>query len=255
MGQRGLLDRLPVAHSTSVTSFDWCNLPLAIPGQAAADSASTGLGWLVSGGLDRTVKVWDLTAPGASARMPSKPTYTLHPPFPVRSVMWRPGYQCELTVVANAEFGTADVGQSLNVKGGTDGTDAVGAESGKGGAEVDAQATSTRYYDSVQIWDVRRAWIPKWSIVGMEDGVTGAWSFSIYRLPVLNVHFFSDLAFGDSDVIWTQHSSGTFSQIDLRDCMKPLDTVICKAVTWEASGSLAFVTERENPWQIPYDDV
>jgi hypothetical protein len=63
------------------------------------------------------------------------------------------------------------------------------------------------------------------------------------------------MVFGNSDVIWTQHSSGTFSQIDLRDCRKPLDAITRNAVTWEASGSLAFVAERENPWQIPYDDV
>jgi WD repeat-containing protein 24 len=72
---------------------------------------------------------------------------------------------------------------------------------------------------------------------------------------VLIVLFFVDLAFGDSDAIWAQHSSGTFSQIDLRDCIKSVDLITSKAVTWEASGSLTFVTVRENPWQVPYDDV
>jgi WD repeat-containing protein 24 len=168
MGQRGSLDRLPVAHAGSITSLDWCNRlsfnvagsihshlhpPLAIPNSAfgshhnagsGANSADHGgsqsdyhdstpnnsLGWLVSGGLDRTVKIWDLTsaspvnslynsssaltssititaAPNstrdshahtrdshgsgeASGRMRTRPAYVLHPSFPVRKVKWRP---------------------------------------------------------------------------------------------------------------------------------------------------------------------
>jgi WD repeat-containing protein 24 len=46
-----------------------------------------------------------------------------------------------------------------------------------------------------------------------------------------------------------------FSQIDLRDCSKPIDAIPRVAVTWEASGSLAFVSDRKSRWEIPYDDV
>lgn len=53
MGQRGLLDRLPVAHTASVTSLDW-RLPESYePG----NEGTGGLGWIVSAGLDRCVKV------------------------------------------------------------------------------------------------------------------------------------------------------------------------------------------------------
>jgi hypothetical protein len=64
MGQRGQLDKLPVAHSASVTTLDWCSkggissqnvTSVGVGGQAEA--ASNGHGWLVSGGLDRCVKV------------------------------------------------------------------------------------------------------------------------------------------------------------------------------------------------------
>ena len=64
MGQRGKLDRLHVAHRASVTSLDWCPVGgissstaniQAVP--AHEESSSGGLGWLVSGGMDRTVKV------------------------------------------------------------------------------------------------------------------------------------------------------------------------------------------------------
>ena len=60
MGQRGQLDKLPVAHTASVTSLDWYSTGraqgsgnIAVPGQ----SENIGLGWLVSGGFDRCVKV------------------------------------------------------------------------------------------------------------------------------------------------------------------------------------------------------
>lgn len=62
MGQRGNLDRLNVAHSAPVTALDWCsstassnsnNTPMIGP----IDPTGNGLGWLVSGGLDKTVKV------------------------------------------------------------------------------------------------------------------------------------------------------------------------------------------------------
>lgn len=64
MGQRGQLDKLPVAHSASVTTLDWCStggvgsqnsVSMGVGGQAEMTGNSHG--WLVSGGLDRCVKV------------------------------------------------------------------------------------------------------------------------------------------------------------------------------------------------------
>jgi WD40 repeat protein len=172
MGQRGLLDRLPVAHSSSVTTLDWRNSHFAMSGPVSADGPGNGLGWLVSGGLDRTVKVWDLTTPGVTARMPTKPIYTLHPSFPVRHVMWRPGYECELAVVSNAEFVTGSgpdkvMGQSVNSNLVVPRT--TGAEEGR------AQAVPAGCSDLMEIWDVRREWVPKWYLPASveECGVTG----------------------------------------------------------------------------------
>lgn len=45
MGQKGLIDRIPLAHSRPVLSFDWC------------DPHATGDSWLASAGFDRTVNV------------------------------------------------------------------------------------------------------------------------------------------------------------------------------------------------------
>ena len=89
----------------------------------------TGLGWLVTSGMDRRVKVgpchvgelwfnrigqiWDLCLPlGTSIpanssdrdalllnkKMGPRSFRTLHTPFPVRNVCWRPGYDCEVAV-------------------------------------------------------------------------------------------------------------------------------------------------------------
>ena len=172
MGQRGQLDRLSVAHTASITALDWCNQTstnLAIqssgPVGGATDGSGNGLGWLVSGGLDRRVKVWDLTAPGLNTRIPNKPTYTLHPSFPVRHVVWRPSYECELAVVSNAESSTGsnpDLSQSIF-------NGSSGLEETKDPRLLSSGA------DAVEIWDVRRSWIPKWSVAGSvaEGSVTG----------------------------------------------------------------------------------
>ena len=53
MGQRGLLDRLLVAHTTPVTSIAWRESP----GRSGSETGDNGMGWFASGGLDRCVKV------------------------------------------------------------------------------------------------------------------------------------------------------------------------------------------------------
>ena len=64
-----------------------------------------------------------------------------------------------------------------------------------------------------------------------------------------------DMAFADSHAAWVQHTSGMFSQIDLRDCTKPIDAISRVAVSWEASGTLAFVADRPASYEMPYDDM
>ncbi|KAF8150924.1 hypothetical protein B0H34DRAFT_156740 [Crassisporium funariophilum] len=267
MGQRGQLDKLPVAHSASVTTLDWCpaggvstQSSTAIGVASQADTG--GLGWLVSGGLDRCVKVWDLTAPGAGTHIPHKPTYTLHPSFAVRRVAWRPGYECEIALVSSTEFATssADLSQPspgpvasglLTRVGSGMGLDSIFRPGGTESvfnvkdklniptiSEAKTPSSAFGSGDAVEIWDVRRGYIAKWSVTGsaVEGGVT-------------------DIAFGDSHAIWAEHASGSFSQIDLRDATKPVDAITRVAATWEASGSMAFVADHKPRWEIPYDDV
>ncbi|KAI0351880.1 hypothetical protein OH77DRAFT_1498292 [Trametes cingulata] len=288
MGQRGQLDRIPVAHSGPVLSLDWIpptsTSPSMLPSTRqtgsstwyagaieeilpstplssstpANDGDSSGPGWIISGGMDRCVKVWDLTPPPSRSRTAHQPTYTLHTSFPVRRVLWRPGYECELAVVSNADFGIGtDFGHASLPSGPSSASVGLasglatalssprlpsahigGAESPRTPEERGKSATRSDGSDPVEIWDVRRGYIAKWVVNGsaVEGGVT-------------------DIDFRDSHALWAVHSSGTFSQLDLRQSRKPLDAIPRSAISWSTSGSIAFVTDRPKRWEVPYDDV
>jgi hypothetical protein len=159
MGPKGQLDRLPVAHTGPILTLDWSAPEGGAPGAG---------GWIASGSLDRTVKVWDLTNP----HFERTPTYTIATQFPVRRVRWRPGYECELAVTSNAESGTgsmsdiADSGTIVDVD-----MEKPEVAPVKGRADIG---------DAVEIWDVRRGHIAKWRVGGssIEGGVTGPSSLS-----------------------------------------------------------------------------
>ncbi|KDQ51501.1 hypothetical protein JAAARDRAFT_210996 [Jaapia argillacea MUCL 33604] len=257
-GQRGQLDRLPVAHSAPILALDWCIPSVSAlvamgSGSGEGERLGEGEGWIVSGGLDRCVKVWDLSNTSLTSHIPNKPTYTLHTSYPVRKVLWRVGFECELAVVSNScvDFGGADpsisgVGAAPDIQGKDPGL-GLGLGLGLGGtgdgeSMVEGRSASRVArgggVDPVEVWDVRRGWVAKWRVGGsaVEGGVT-------------------DIAFGDSHAIWAHHSSGTFSQLDLRRSTKPIDAITRVALSWEASGGLGFVVEKKVKWEVPYDDI
>jgi len=66
MGQRGLLDRLPVAHTAPITTIDWASgrdssithdISFSGPHEAPDHHTGNTLGWVASAGLDRCIKV------------------------------------------------------------------------------------------------------------------------------------------------------------------------------------------------------
>ncbi|KAH7885076.1 hypothetical protein F5I97DRAFT_1810259 [Phlebopus sp. FC_14] len=241
MGQRGQLDRLPVAHSGAILALDWCS---TTAGSGMGDELGGAMdrSWIVSGGLDHTVKVWDLSSSGSSSHIAHKPTYTLHPSYPVRRVIWRPDYPCELALVSNADWGGgsgSDLVTSPRLQ--NAGTAFISSTS-TGGDAKDAEVKSSTSGEAVEIWDVRRGWIAKWTVEASaaEGGVT-------------------DATFRDSHAFWAQHVSGTFAQVDLRTSARPIDAIPRVALSWNVSsssdGALAFVVDKKGRWEVPYDDV
>lgn len=116
----------------------------------------------------------------------------------------------------------------------------------------DPNSSNLAVGDPVEIWDVRRGWIAKWCVTGSatDGGVTGV-PRTFFNSP-FNPQV--DICFGDSHAMWAIHSSGMFSQIDLRDAIKPLDSLSSTAVSWEAFGSVAFASKQKAEWELPYDD-
>ncbi|KZV67776.1 hypothetical protein PENSPDRAFT_610968 [Peniophora sp. CONT] len=251
MGHKGQLDRITFAHSGAVLSLDWCastsdgsslqglqRQDTLTSTDFGAGSNASGTGWIASAGMDRTVKVWDLNSAGHTAHMASMPTYTLAAPYPVRHARWRPGYECELALVSNAGFG--GFGQEAASEAGSVTPDA-GSISSSPEVEVTAHAAAHRTVengDPVEIWDVRRGYLAKWILPGssIEGGVT-------------------DIAFRDSHALWAQHTSGAFSQLDLRNAYRPIDGIPRSSASWDAAGTLTFVADDSPNFEPPYDDL
>lgn len=242
MGQKGQLERIPLAHTGAVMSLDWL------------DTQSHIGGWLASAGLDRVVKIWEITESHTS--VPRRPSYTLHTSYPVRRAIWRPGHETELAIASNNES-TYSIGSRTTPQSSTSlHTNVSGLGERKRASQIhtngDEQSsvlrvdellsTSTKDEtpetgDSIEIWDVRRQWIAKWTVNGssIEGGV-------------------SDMVFMDPHALWVQHPSGAFSQMDINLSEKPIDSFPQSSLAWAPSGSLTFVNGISTNRDIPFDD-
>ncbi|KAL0577975.1 SEA (Seh1-associated) complex subunit [Marasmius crinis-equi] len=279
IGQRGRLDRIPVAHTASVTALDWCSTS-----GTTSESTGNGYGWILSGGLDRTVKVWDLTQHGSThGHIPHKPTYTLHTSFPIRHARWRPSHECEIAIVSNADFGVgsnADMstptlpvaGLPSSLQPPSSSTSRRSPNLGLGldlyNSERDVLPPSeiprTRSYAAVASGNITPTGSPRMTVSGSTSGagdlaeiwdVRRGWIAKWQITGSAVDGGLTDICFGaDSNAVWGQHYSGMFSQMDLRDATKPIDAVPRVAVGWEAGGGLTFVAGRQEEGEVPYDD-
>ncbi|KAG8968972.1 hypothetical protein FRC03_005238 [Tulasnella sp. 419] len=198
-GNLGLVDRVNLAHRGPVLGMEW------IGNGIDPDSR----GWLCTGGMDRTVKVWDMSVPLLS----QTPIHTLHTTERVKRVTWRPGHDCEIAVVPQTSM-ISPAGTSAN-------TEDLGFL---------AEA------DRIEIWDVRRGWIPKYILENGEGAV-------------------SDVVWGDGGALWAFYKNGSFVQHDLRDCVRPLDTLARNSISWDVTGSISYAIDESTSHEIPYDDI
>ena len=206
-------------------------------------------------------QVWDLPGSSTSSHIVNKPTYVLHPSYPVRRVLWRPDYPCELALVSNAEFSGASGAELMASPRMQNVTPSFLASAAPASESKDTDNKSGLVGDAVEIWDVRRGWIAKWTIdTSISDGgVTGTRLISSCSNPELMLEHCPDAVFRDSHALLVQHASGTFAQVDLRHSHRPIDAVPRVALSWNtvdgSDGALAFVADKRGKWEVPYDDM
>lgn len=114
-----------------------------------------------------------------SSHSTRKPTYVLHASYPIRRVIWRPGYETELAIASTAESSlgiSSKLPSTLPEGFGGPIDKSHSNSSGASGSEfLNKKEIPTKPGDKVEIWDVRRPWIAKWTVndSDCEGGVSG----------------------------------------------------------------------------------
>ncbi|KAG8824553.1 hypothetical protein FRC17_009079 [Serendipita sp. 399] len=208
------LDRI-VAHTQCVHDLAW----------QPPSKDDTCAGYLASASFDHTVKIWQIE----STRMLPKPLHTLHTPYPVGKVGWRPSFETEIVVLPYHS----------------------GAAVTKSSSNATSQRSDPNERFAPQIWDVRKGWLAKWQLPSADGPATGgpilATPSTVFETPDCNVT--------DANTIQVMHKSGAFIQQDLRDATRPADEITRQSLSWNANSALFFVGDRPRPYDPPYDDL
>lgn len=154
------------------------------------------------------MQVWDLKSSDTSVHISHQPTYTLHPSVPVRRVLWRPEFPTEIAVVSNEDFGGgsgAELLASPRLQAATPSFINASASLIELTKDKDPKGNGT-VGDAVEIWDVRRGWIAKWTVEASasEGSVTGKtlnrgelhyWELPCTQMPfsATRMHFGSNM--------------------------------------------------------------
>lgn len=129
----GAIDRI-AGHVGPILGMDWRE------NGEDHSSASSG-GWVATGGLDNTVKIWDFNQPNLS----SKPSKTLLPSHSVLNVAWHPSHPTELATSPLPALGINE----------TEHTDTSEAS-----LQTSNATPWSTWSNEIAIWDTRQEYYP-----------------------------------------------------------------------------------------------
>ncbi|CUA76407.1 WD repeat-containing protein 59 [Rhizoctonia solani] len=274
---RAPIDRLPVAHSSAILSIDWQSF-----------GSGNAAGWAATGGMDKTVKIWDMSG----QPMFTQPIHTLHTTHGVRQVAWRPGHETELAVV---HLTSGISSQKTGILGST--TSLVGIDMS---LQIHGHGTKTPMLSSSPASHFiargpshrQRALSHSENLISSNSvdnlvqlGTTSqntqavAYDGDADRIEIWDVrrNWVAKYVVGDSvadgpvtelvwpnsgsrtaapgSTLWVAYNSGTFAQHDARNVFRPLDSIPRSGLTWESRGVVAFAVDSIERGEIPFDDV
>ncbi|CAE7090273.1 unnamed protein product [Rhizoctonia solani] len=271
------MDRLPVAHSSAILSIDWQSI-----------GGGNTAGWAATGGMDKTVKIWDMNG----QPMATQPIHTLHTTHAVKQVAWRPGHETELAVV---HLTPGISSQKTGVLGST--TSLAGIDMN---LQIHAHGTKTPMLSSSPASHFiargpshrQRALSHSENLITSnsvdnlvqlgtisQNSQTVGYDGDADRIEVWDVrrNWVAKYVLGDSvadgpvtelvwpngssrtaapgSALWVAYNSGNFAQHDMRNVFRPLDSIPRSGVTWETRGVVAFAVDSIERGEIPFDDV
>lgn len=149
------------------------------------------------------------------------PLHTLHTPYPLRRISWRPEHATEIAIVPMSHQSVAATLVDPSI---------ASVSQGLGQESVALDEDS-----HIEIWDVRRHHVAKYALPTIDGAaVETAWS--------------------DENCLVTAYQNGMFSQLDMRSKIIPLDAIPRQTVSWSSHGEMAYGIDRFKQGEIPFDD-
>lgn len=154
------------------------------------------------------------------------PLHTLHTPYPLRRISWRPDHPTELAIIPlNQPLAAGSIDPTVSSV-----SQGLGQDHAHSPTSIDEDA-------QLEIWDVRRHYVAK------------------YRVPT-RAGTAVDAIWHDGDTLVTTFQSGVFGQYDLKNRSTPLINGVPRQVTaWSPRGELAYAIDRFKLGEIPFDDL
>ncbi|KAM0793621.1 hypothetical protein ACM66B_001054 [Microbotryomycetes sp. NB124-2] len=199
----GAIDRI-TGHVGSCLAMDWRDSRDGERSDTAGGNPEGG--WVVTGGVDKTIKIWDFSLPTLS----TKPVRVLHASQPVQAVAWHPTRPTEIASCALPLLSS----------------EAAVDESWPPPSEKDVSYQNYVWKNEIDIWDTGRTRFPRLSIKTGEP--------------------LSAILYNDDDTIWSVAKQSTaFCQHDIdSDSYALLDSVDRPAAAWNTMGDLLFVEDN-----------